>query len=144
MSFVRIDDEEISTVAPLTHRGLMRSRRREAGTRSIAAAAAKFVDTEDLQLFLLQALDELQRADDETQATTKQRAARVQIGGEKPPEASSEVLTYERFVEQKPEARRASGGESSISGTHTDGVRELLNRLSGRAVLRRIGRARGR
>jgi hypothetical protein len=131
VSFVQIDDEEISTVAPLTHRGLMRSRRREAGTRSVAAAAAKFVDTEDLQLFLLQALDELQRADDETQATAKPRAARAQIGDEKPPEASSEVLTYERFVEQKPEARRASGGESSISGTHTDGVRELLNRLSG-------------
>lgn len=48
-----------------------------------------------------------------------------------PAEQSPEVLPYLRFVEQKAQARRGSGGESSISGTHSDGVRDLLNRLSG-------------
>lgn len=130
--FVQIDDGgEASTVAPLSHRGLMRSRRREPGSRSVATAASKFVDREDLQLFLLQALDELQRADAEMQPAVGRRTTRAQGGQEEPAELASEVLTYEQFVEQKPEARRGSGGDSSISGTHADGVRELLNRLSG-------------
>ena len=130
--FVRIEDgDEHSTIAPLTHRGLMRSRRREAGTRSVAAAAAKFVGREDLQLFLLQALDELQRADAEVQLTTSVRASPGSTERAEPAEQKSEILPYVRFVEQKAQARRASGGESSISGTHADGVRDLLNRLSG-------------
>lgn len=129
--FVRIaDGDEISTIAPLTHRGLMRARRREAGTRSVAAAVGKFVDREDLQLFLLQALDELQRADAENQASAQVRAPRIRSSVDTPdPEA--EVFAYDRFIEQKPEARRASGGESSVSGMHSDGVRDLLNRLAG-------------
>lgn len=130
--FLRIQDgEEVSTVAPLTHRGLMRSRRREAGTRSAAAAAAKFVGSEDLQLFLLQALDELQRADAEVQPVTGPGAPRSPTENLQLSEHPSEILTYERFVEQNPHVRRASGGESSIVGTHADGVRDLLNRLSG-------------
>jgi hypothetical protein len=130
--FVRIrDGDECSTIAPLTHRGLLRSRRREAGSRSVAAAAAKFVGREDLELFLLQALDELQRADAEVEPPTRVRSARSPIERSEPAEQSSEILSYVRFVEQKEQARRASGGESSISGTHADGVRDLLNRLSG-------------
>jgi len=130
--FVKIEDgDEHSTIAPLTHRGLMRSRRREAGTRSVAAAAAKFVGREDLQLFLLQALDELQRADAEVQPTTSARASPGPTERADPAEQKSEIMSYVRFVEQKAQARRASGGESSISGTHADGVRDLLNRLSG-------------
>ena len=130
--FVRIEDGLVtSTVAPLFHRGLMRSRRREAGSRSVAAAAAKFVGREDLQLFLLQALDELQRADtdDRPEGAIKGRLRDASIGAEAAERAV--VLPYEQFVEQKSKSRRANGGESSLAGTHSDGVRDLLNRLAG-------------
>lgn len=130
--FIRIDDgDEFSTVAPLTQRGLMRSRRREAGTRSVAAAAAKFVGREDLQFFLLQALDELQRADAEVEPTARARVGPTRTGNVEPAAPEAEVLTYDRFVELRSTGRRVSGGDSTISGTHADGVRDLLNRLSG-------------
>lgn len=130
--FVRIEDGDVrSTVAPLMHRGILKARRREAPTRSIAAAASSFVDRDDLQLFLLQALDELQRADVEEAQPGARGRSRGEGESQEKRGAPVEVLPYERFIEQKPQARRPTGGESSVAGMHSDGVRALLNRLSG-------------
>jgi hypothetical protein len=130
--FARIVDEDVSsTVAPVIHRTLLRSKRREAASRSVATAAAQFVNRGDLQLFLLQALDELERADTDQRSPelrTTTRSSRPEPD-ELPPKP--EFLTYERFVEQRPDARRGAGGHNSLAGSHGDGVRDLLNRLSG-------------
>jgi hypothetical protein len=139
--FVQAEDATgRSAVAPLIHRGMLRSRRREAGGRSVASAAARFVDQPDLQLFLLQALDELQRADLEG-ATPAARAPRA-VGAKEDEPADVRILPYDQFVRELPADRRASGGDSTLSGTHGSGVRELLNRLSG-AVPAGDGRPEG-
>ncbi|MCI9882180.1 MULTISPECIES: hypothetical protein [Methylobacterium] len=129
--FLRIEDGDASsTIAPLMHRGILRGKRREAAHRNVALAASSFVDRNDLQLFLVQALDELQRADVEDVTSTAGKG-RNRSNDNEEKDGPSEVLPYDRFVEQKPGARRPQGGESTIAGLHSDGVRTLLNRLSG-------------
>ncbi len=132
--FIRIENgEEVSTVAPLSHRGFMRTLRREAATRAALSAAAKFASSSDLQLFLIEALDELMRADVEATSTPTPRlqSKRGKSANGAEVEAEPKILSYADFVALKPQNRRASGGESSIAGMHIDPVRALLNRLSG-------------
>ncbi len=87
----------------------------------------------DLQLFLIEALDELMRADVEATSTPTStlRLRRGQSANGAEVEAESKILSYADFVALKPQNRQASGGESSIAGMHVDPVRALLNRLSG-------------
>lgn len=132
INFVQVAEGEArSSLAPLLHRGLLRARRREAASRSVAAAAAQIAGCADLQLFLLQALDELQRADVAEAAITSPLSGHDPRAARREDRSEGETLSYARFVEQAPLSRRADGVESSIAGSYGEDVRALLNRLSG-------------
>lgn len=129
--FARVDNEQAgSALAPVVQRGALRARRREAASRTVADAAARFVGTDDLQLLLLQAFDELERADAAERVAPTNRSISSKSAAE-PATEEPRVLSYAEFVAHKPEARNPAGGESSTTGAHIDGVRALLNRLAG-------------
>jgi hypothetical protein len=131
VSFVCVDDgTQRSNLAPLIHRGQLKARRREAATPNIARAIARFADSNDLQLVLLQYLEELARAD----AAEIKLPSHTQSVVRRPADSSDDepkILSYDQFIAQSPNKRAARGGESSTTGSHVDIVRTMLNRLAG-------------
>lgn len=129
--FVRVDDgEDRSSCAPVIHRDLLRRQRREVASNAVRNATDKFNSYDEIDLLLLQAFDELDRADG-IERELRQRRPTNNDQTTPATEAPPRELSYEEFVKQKPEARNPLGGESSTQGTNIDPVRALLNRLSG-------------
>ncbi|RZF64331.1 hypothetical protein EWE75_11265 [Sphingomonas populi] len=118
----------------VVHRSVLRARRREFVGGSVSKALAAFDDAGEMQLKMLQAFDELARADVEDEVSGDGPAR----GGPraKPVESTAApkvgFMTYEEFMAARP-AREGRGGrsDSTVAGTHFDSVRALLNRLSG-------------
>jgi hypothetical protein len=118
----------------VVHRSALRARRRESVSGSVNKALVAFDEAAEMHIRMLQAFDELARADAEDEGAavgTTHGAARA-----KPVEGTvtAEVgfMTYEEFMAARP-ARKGRGGrsDSTVAGTHFDSVRALLNRLSG-------------
>lgn len=131
--FAKVVDGQItSTIAPVVHRAELKAKRREPASRSVASAAAQFAGSEDLQLFLLQALDELQRADADEASNVATGPARGERAKRDTVAPEARILSYEAFVAQRAlVGRHGRSGGNSLAGSHADGVRDLLNRLSG-------------
>jgi len=118
----------------VAHRSALRARRRESVGGSVSKALGAFDEAAEMQLRMLQAFDELARADAEDEGTDDgfvRGAARAKpVGSTATPEVG--FMTYEEFMAARP-ARKGRGGrsDSTVAGTHFDSVRALLNRLSG-------------
>lgn len=118
----------------VVHRSALRARRRESAGGSVSKALAVFDEAAEMQLRMLQAFDELARADAEDEVTNDGAArssARAKPVGST---ATSEVgfMTYEEFMAAGSTRKRRGGrSDSTVAGTHFDSVRALLNRLSG-------------
>ena len=128
----------------VVHRAVLRARRRESVGGSVGKVLAAFDEAAEMQLRMLQAFDELARVDAE-EAYEPDAAARSGARGmpAAPAEASDvRFMTYEEFLGAR-STRKGHGGrsDSSVSGTHFDSVRALLNRLS--SVEQRVPRAGG-
>lgn len=123
---------DISLRTFITHRSVLRSRRREAASGSVAKALSVFDDGSDLDLYVHQAFEELCRMDvDEEESVSK---ARLASQGKAAEERVQDIrfLTYEEFMAARSTRRAPSGrNDSTVAGTHFDSVRALLNRLSG-------------
>lgn len=119
-----------SSPAPLIHRDILQKQRREVASDAVRRATDKFNSYDEIDLLLLQAFDELDRADG-VERELRQRRPSNNDQTTPATEAPPRELSYEEFVKQKPEARNPLGGESSTQRTNIDPVRALLNRLSG-------------
>lgn len=129
--FVQVDDGHSgSSPAPLIHRDILQKQRREVASEAVRRATEKFDSYDEIDLLLLQAFDELDRADG-VERELRQRRPANNVQTTPATQAPPRELSYEEFVKQKPEARNPLGGESSTQGTNIDPVRALLNRLSG-------------
>ena len=124
----------VSTLAHITHREILRARRREVATGSVARALAPFTDGADFDLWMHQAFETLVRADFE--AVTQPRAlspARPQERKSVDEPAAPVPLSYEEFTQARSGADRSGGeGDNSLAGTYSDAIRDFLNLLSGR------------
>ena len=124
----------VSTLAHITHREILRARRREVATGSVARALAPFTDGADFDLWMHQAFETLVRADFE--AVTQPRAlsaARPQERKSVDEPAAPVSLSYEEFTQARSGAGRSGGeGDNSLAGTYSDAIRDFLNLLSGR------------
>lgn len=126
-------DDFVSNPAHVTHRSLLRRRRREVATGSVAKAIALFDASTEFDLWMHQAFDELARADLADQPRSSARAARVrtphsQTADEKCPRH----LSYEEFMEIRvPDGRSDGRRDNTLAGTHSDSIRNFLNMLTG-------------
>lgn len=136
ISFVVVaQDGFTSNPSHVTHRCLLRQRRREVATGSIAKAIAIFDAGGSFDLWMHSAFDELARADLNDHPRTSIAPARprssISDGTEKPPHH----LTYEEFMETRsPDTRDESRRGSTLAGAHSDSVRGFLNLLVGRSA----------
>lgn len=134
-AFAYVTSGELSSLRGyVVHRSALRARRRESAGGSVAKALAAFDDAAEMQIRMLQAFDELARADAEDRSDDDV-PARVGAGATpKAQEGASEArfLTYEEFMVARSSGKGRGGrSDSSVAGTHFDSVRALLNRLSG-------------
>lgn len=129
-----VTGDVISPLAHITHRAILRARRREAATGSVARALAPFTDGVDFDLWMHQAFETLVRADFES--VTQPRgvsAARPQERKSADEPAAPVPLSYEEFTQARSGAGRSGGeGDNSLAGTYSDTIRDFLNLLSGR------------
>lgn len=115
----------------IEHPAVLRRSRREPLGGSAARAADWFTHTVDLDLFALEALDALSRAD--TDGAGQDRIAANRVAGEAATtETENRRLSYEEFMRERPRdlSRGVALPDSAIEGLHCDHVRQLLNRLS--------------
>ncbi|UCI23512.1 hypothetical protein [Mesorhizobium sp. B2-8-5] len=135
ISFVVVTAEGfVSNPAHVTHRSMLRRRRREAASGAVAKAVAIFDRGEDFDLRMHQAFDELARAD-----LTDRKHVHVTASRPRPtsvaPEQQFAHLTYEEFMETRSPDNRGDGQrDSTLVGMHSDSIRGFLNVLVGRAA----------
>jgi hypothetical protein len=117
----------------LIHRGVIRGRRREPVSGRIARSAAQFDDALGMGIFLLEAFEDLYAADATGPDSVDSRIRPVRPQREQEtPAKTFKVLNYDEFMaERKARSISTRSGENALAGTHCDGVRALLNRLSG-------------
>lgn len=135
LTFARVMwGETVSTTTYVSHRQVLRERRKEVATGGVARALAAFSDGSDFDLWMHQAFETLVRADfsqeeDETKLTAaRPRSRRSEAVADQPL-----ALSYEEFTEARPGANHAGNpGGNSLAGTYGDSVRAFLNLLSGR------------
>lgn len=129
--------DKVSTLAHVTHREALRSRRREAATGSVARALAPFTNGSDFDLWMLQAFETLARADFEQEADPQALSgARPRGRRDEEAEAVATTLSYEEFTRAKAGTAGSCGeGGNSLAGTYSDNIRAFLNLLSGRGAL---------
>lgn len=135
--FARIVDGDIlSTVAHISHRETLRSRRREVATGSVARALTPFTDGADFDLWMHQAFETLVRADFEEVSEPRALSAARPQGRKNESEPAAPVsLSYEEFTQARPGAGQSGGrGANSLAGTYSDSIRDFLNLLSGRGT----------
>lgn len=120
----------VSSLAGIEHPAALRRTRREPLGGAAARAADWFSHTVDLNLFALEALDALCRAD--AQAVSTDRIASNRSAGEAfEATTPNRTLSYDDFMRERPRDRvQAALSDSSLEGHHCDHVRQLLNRLS--------------
>lgn len=126
--------DSTSALAHVTHREMLRARRREAATGAVARALAPFTEGADFDLWMHQAFETLIRADvgDESHPTTLS-ASRPQPPRAKDEAAPPVALTYEEFTQARTTgSQRGAWGANSLTGTYADSIRDFLNLLSGR------------
>jgi len=136
ISFVTVLAEDfVSNPAHVTHHSLLRRRRREVATGSVAKAIAVFDASTEFDLWMHQAFDELARADLADEPRSSARAARVRASQSHTEEESvPRHLTYEEFMETRvPEGRSDGRRDNTLAGTHSDSIRNFLNMLTGGA-----------
>lgn len=124
----------ISNRAYVTQRSVLRSRRREIASGSVARAIEVFDENADFELWMHQAFDELARADLADKPHPATKSPHAPHGGRTASEESStRFFSYEEFMEiRKPDARLESR-ENSLSGMHSDRIRQFMNELVGHA-----------
>lgn len=118
----------------VVHRSALRARRRESVGGSLSKALAAFDEAAEMQLRMLQAFDELAKADAEDEGADdglpRVVAHAKPVGSTAAPEVA--FMTYEEFMSARPTGKGRGGrSDSTVAGTHFDSVRALLNRLSG-------------
>lgn len=121
-----------SGLAGIEHPAALRRNRREPLGGAAARAADWFSNTADLNLFALEALDALSRADMDA-ATGSDRIAPSRSPGEAvESETENRHLSYDDFMRERTRSHRQGTAlpDSAIEGFHCDHVRQLLNRLS--------------
>lgn len=128
----------LSTIAHVTHREVLRGRRREVATGSVARALASFTDGADFDLWMHQSFEILARADfDSDQEPRKVSASRPQARKPDNEPAAPVSLSYEEFTKARAGAgagRPGRQGANSLAGTYSDSIRDFLNLLSGRCT----------
>lgn len=124
----------VSTLAHITHREMLRARRREVATGSVARALAPFTDGTDFDLWMHQAFETLVRADFESVTQPRGLSAARPQGRKNAGEPAAPVpLSYEEFTQARSVLGRSAGaGDNSLAGTYGDTIRDFLNLLSGR------------
>lgn len=127
----------LSTIAHVTHREALRSRRREVATGHVARALAHFTDGTDFDLWMHQAFETLVRADfDSDGDPRKLSAARPHAPKVDSAPTAPVTLSYEDFTLARAGAGRQEGqGTNSLAGTYGDSIRDFLNLLSGRGTV---------
>ncbi|MBA4090241.1 MAG: hypothetical protein C0494_06575 [Sphingobium sp.] len=131
-----VDGEDLSTIAPVTHRAVLRGRRKEVATGAIARALIPFTTGADFDLWMHQAFETLARADFDTdQERARLSATRPQVRKPDTEPALPVSLSYEEFTQAKADAgHTARQGANSLAGTYSDSIRDFLNLLSGRGT----------
>lgn len=121
-----------SSLAGIEHPAALRRNRREPLGGAAARAADWFSNTVDMNLFALEALDALSRADMEATASSNRIAPSRSPGEACASETENRRLSYEDFMRERPrnDPQGAALSDSAIEGLHCDHVRQLLNRLS--------------
>ena len=122
-----------SGLAGIEHPAALRRSRREPLGGAAARAADWFSNTVDLNLFALEALDALSRADIEAAAGSDRIAPSRRCGtNRQASETENRHLSYEDFMRERSrnDPQGAALSDSAIEGLHCDHVRQLLNRLS--------------
>lgn len=134
VSFVTvIADNFVSNPAHVAHRSLLRRRRREVATGSVAKAIAVFDASTDFDLWMHQAFDELARVDLADRPNSPAQAVRVRPSQSHAEEESApRHLSYEEFMETRvPDGRSDGRRGNTLAGTHSDSIRSFLNMLTG-------------
>lgn len=120
-----------SALAGIDQLALLKRTRREPLSGSGVRAADWFSNAVDLQLFALEALDELCRADRQSDETPAITPNRLRDRTPSPDLDLPRTLAYEQFMAERADDRtRGTVSDSLLDGTHCDHVRALLNRLS--------------
>ena len=120
----------VSSLAGVEHPALLRRTRREALSGAASRAADWFSHSVDLDLFAMEALDALCKAD-LTASAADRIAPNRHLERTAVAEAAGRSLSYEDFMRERPrDDRRHQLSESALEGSHCDHVRQLLNRLS--------------
>ncbi|MGR9476941.1 hypothetical protein [Rhizobium leguminosarum] len=124
----------VSNRAYVTQRSVLRSRRREIATGSVAKAIEVFDENADFEIWMHQAADELARADltESLQASAAPSRAPhgPRAGAEEP---ATRLMTYEEFMETRRPDGRTEDRHNSLSGTHSDRIRQFMNDLVGQS-----------
>ncbi|MGV4796293.1 hypothetical protein [Rhizobium sp. F40D2] len=124
----------ISNRAYVTQRSVLRNRRREIATGSVAKAIEIFDANSDFELWMHQAADELARADlteitDQSSSTPRaSRSARTETK-----EQETRFLTYEEFMKTRVPDERSEHRQNALSGKHSDRIRQFMNDLVGQS-----------
>ena len=121
-----------SSLAGIEHPAALRRNRREPLLGAAARAADWFSNTVDLNLFALEALDALSRADMDAATGSDRIAPNRQAGEVVESETENRRLSYDDFMRERARDPRIDGAlsDSAVEGLHCDHVRQLLNRLS--------------
>jgi hypothetical protein len=128
-------DDFVSNTAHVTHRALLRRRRREVASGSIAKAIAAFDASADFDLWMHQAFDELARADLAERPYSPIVAAKPRTLGNMKEDEAPRHLTYHEFMETRsPDTRDSAQRDSTLTGTHSDSIRSFLNMLAGHST----------
>ncbi|MBW6525251.1 hypothetical protein KZ813_00175 [Sphingomonas sp. RHCKR7] len=135
LAFVVVEqDGFVSNPAHISHRPLLRRRRREVASGAVAKAIGAFDAGADLDLWLHQAFDELARADIAARPAPTPAAARPHGAAPASEDKVERHLSYEEFMEvRSPDSRAVGRKDCALAGTHSDIVRGFLNLLIGGA-----------
>jgi len=135
ISFATVEaDRFVSNRAYVTQRSVLRSRRREIATGSVAKAIEIFDVNADFELWMHQAADELARAD--LREISNDTIASPRASQSTRPEAKehqTRFLTYDEFMKTRVPDERSDDRQSALSGRHSDRIRQFMNDLVGQS-----------
>ncbi|MBJ6125398.1 hypothetical protein [Microvirga splendida] len=136
ISFVVVEQQGfVSNRAHVAHRSLLRRRRREVATGTVAKAIAAFDAGEDFDLWMHNAFDELARADLNDRPLPSIAPVRSRHTDPNEEAEPAEQLTYDDFMETRsPDTRVEVPRDSTLAGTHSDSIRSFLNMLVGKSL----------
>jgi hypothetical protein len=134
VSFARVHRHDwASNRAHVSHRSILRRRRREVATGSVARAVAVFEHGGDFELWMHGAFDELARADFSDRPLPPKSPPSSRDRKRDEDENEARPLSYEEFMETRsPDVRKERHLDSTLAGTHSDSIRSFLNLLVGK------------